>query len=74
MLASSNADHNFIGVTVLGEIFSWPEALTEILLQKFEQPYDYLLINFVKPYVNHFKGSACDAEWLSEPIKRCSII
>jgi hypothetical protein len=54
MLVSSTYEHNYLGISVLGEIFSWPQGVVEAILTRFDQPYDYLLINFVKPYVNYF--------------------
>jgi hypothetical protein len=74
MLASNLYDHNYLGVSVLGEIFSWPEAAIQVIQAKFEQPYDYLLINFVKPYLSHFKTHSDQTEWLNDPRMRCKMI
>ena len=76
LLLSQNTETNFTAISVLGQIFSWPEHLIQQLLESFEAPYDYLLHNFVKPYIQYFQTQAMELndQWLNDPLVRCNTI
>lgn len=54
MLSSSNYETNLAAIEMMISVFSWDEAIVRKILPSFEQPYEYLLLNFLKPYLLSF--------------------
>jgi hypothetical protein len=73
---SMDYHYAYFAVSLLGEVFGWPEQLVMQLLLTFDSPHALLMHNFVNPYLCYSKQELASHEvsWLADAQTRCSML